>query len=93
MRRYFKSAHEQSGLNFVDCKFEHSFRSGEAILAAVDLVFEPQGDRRERHIGYAGFPPHIALPDAAPSVVEIWEPEKPDRATTTRKAGTHRSTP
>ena len=25
-----------------------------------------------------GFPPHIALPDAPPSVVEIWEPEKPD---------------
>src|SRR5208282_4129177 len=23
-------------------------------------------------------PPHIALPDAAPSVVEIWEPMKPD---------------
>ena len=25
-----------------------------------------------------GFPPHIALPDAPPSLVEIWEPEKPD---------------
>ena len=26
-----------------------------------------------------GFPPHIALPNAPPSVVEIWEPEKPDQ--------------
>ena len=25
-----------------------------------------------------GFPPHIALPDAPPGMVEIWEPEKPD---------------
>ena len=25
-----------------------------------------------------GFPPHLALPDALPGVVEIWEPEKPD---------------
>jgi ATP-dependent helicase/nuclease subunit A len=25
-----------------------------------------------------GFPPHLALPDALPGVVEIWEPEQPD---------------
>ena len=40
MRRHFKSAHDKSGLKFVVSKFEHSFRSGEAILGAVDEVFE-----------------------------------------------------
>jgi len=25
-----------------------------------------------------GFPPHLALPDVLPGVVEVWEPEKPD---------------
>ncbi len=76
MQHRFQKAHEQSGLPFVVSKFEHSFRSGEAILGAVDAVFKniaasvtSDGD---------GFPPHNALPDAAPGVVEIWEPEKPD---------------
>ncbi len=56
MRRYFKSAHEQSGLDFVDCKFEHSFRSGKEILAAVDLVFARKEIAAERHIGYRRLP-------------------------------------
>ena len=34
MRRHFKSAHDKSGLKFVESGFEYSFRSGEAILEA-----------------------------------------------------------
>ena len=49
-----------------------------AILGAVDEVFKACGDRGERHLRSGGFPPHIALPDALPSVVEIWEPLKPE---------------
>ncbi len=40
MRRYFQSAHDKSGQDFAVCKFEHSFRSGAAILSAVDEVFK-----------------------------------------------------
>jgi ATP-dependent helicase/nuclease subunit A len=79
MQRYFKSAHEQSGQTFVVSKLEHSFRSGEAILAAVDQVFKPTMIAASVTSDQDGFPPHIALPNAAPSVVEIWEPEKPDK--------------
>jgi ATP-dependent helicase/nuclease subunit A len=77
MQRYFERAHAASGLAFVPGRLEHSFRSGESILAAVDMVFRDiapsvTSDR-------TGFPPHIALPDAAPSVVEIWDPIEPDK--------------
>ncbi len=78
MQRYFKSAHEKSGLAFVVCKFEHSFRSGEAILEAVDLVFKAKEIAASVTSDQDGFPPHIALPNAPPGMVEIWEPEKPD---------------
>ena len=78
MQRHFKSAHENSGQSFVVSKFEHSFRSGEAILAAVDQVFKRATIAASVTSDQAGFPPHIALPNAAPSVVEIWEPERPE---------------
>jgi ATP-dependent helicase/nuclease subunit A len=78
MQRHFKSAHEKSGLDFVVSKFEHSFRSGEAILEAVDAVFKLAGIAASVTSDPAGFPPHIPLPNAPPSMVEIWEPEKPD---------------
>jgi ATP-dependent helicase/nuclease subunit A len=52
MRRYFKSAHDRAA-KFVESKFEHSFRSGEAILApstrcssAKDLALSVTSDRR-----------------------------------------------
>jgi ATP-dependent helicase/nuclease subunit A len=78
MQRHFKSAYEKSGQKFVVCKFEHSFRSGEAILRAVDEVFKRADITLSVTAAEDGFPPHIALPDAPPSVVEIWEPMKPD---------------
>ena len=78
MLRYFQSAHDNSGQDFAVCKFEHSFRSGEAILGAVDEVFRPAQIALSVTSDQAGFPPHIALPDALPSVVEIWEPFKPE---------------
>jgi len=78
MQRYFRTAHEQIGEPFYDGKFEHSFRSGESILAAVDAVFKSPGIAASVTSDSAGFPPHIALPDARPGVVEIWEPFQPD---------------
>jgi ATP-dependent helicase/nuclease subunit A len=78
MLRHFRSAHEKSGQRFVVSKFEHSFRSGEAILGAVDQVFKREEIARSVTSDLDGFPPHIALPDAPPSVVEIWESVKPE---------------
>jgi ATP-dependent helicase/nuclease subunit A len=79
MLRYFRGAHEKSGQTFVVSKFEHSFRSGDSILGAVDEVFKRTEIAASVTSDAGGFPPHIALPDAPPSVVEIWEPLKPDQ--------------
>ena len=78
MLRYFRLAHERSSLKFVVSKFEHSFRSGDAILGAVDEVFKRRDIALSVTSDEGGFPPHIALPDAPPSVVEIWEPVQPE---------------
>jgi ATP-dependent helicase/nuclease subunit A len=76
MRRYFERMYRQSGLGFLPRELEHSFRSGESVLGAVDIVFKSVAASVTSDAG--GFPPHIALPDAPPGVVEIWEPEQPD---------------
>ncbi len=74
----FERAYRDSGLDFLAREFKHSFRSGASVLAAVDEVFKVQTMAASVTADADGFPPHIALPDAPPSVVEIWEPEKPD---------------
>jgi ATP-dependent helicase/nuclease subunit A len=79
MRRHFESAHENAGLDFLFRKFEHSFRSGDAVLDAVDEVFRAHEIAASVTTDSDGFPPHIALPAAPPSMVEIWEPTKPDQ--------------
>jgi ATP-dependent helicase/nuclease subunit A len=78
MRHHFERAHKNAGLDFVFRELKHSFRSGESVLAAVDLVFESAAMAASVSSDAGGFPPHIALPDMAPGTVEIWEPEKPD---------------
>ena len=78
MRRYFERRHTSVGLEFVFRELKHSFRSGESILAAVDLVFKSAEMAASVSSDAGGFPPHLALPDVLPGVVEIWEPEKPD---------------
>src|SRR5581483_4187934 len=78
MRRHFERRHRGSELDFVYREFKHSFRSGENVLAAVDEVFKSAELAASVTSDRDGFPPHIALPDAPPGVVEIWEPEKPD---------------
>jgi ATP-dependent helicase/nuclease subunit A len=78
MRRYFASAHSNAELAFEFRKFEHSFRSGASVLAAVDEVFKNRLIAASVSSDTGGFPPHIALPDAPPSQVEIWQPTEPD---------------
>jgi ATP-dependent helicase/nuclease subunit A len=78
MRRFFERAHAHVEMNFVAKEFKHSFRSGENILAAVDEVFKDRLVATSVCSDTDGFPPHIALPDTPPGLVEIWEPAEPD---------------
>jgi ATP-dependent helicase/nuclease subunit A len=79
MLRHFRGAYEKSGQKFVVSKFEHSFRSGDSILGAVDEVFKRTEIAASVTSDEGGFPPHIALPDARASVVELWEPTQPEQ--------------
>jgi ATP-dependent helicase/nuclease subunit A len=72
----FAHAHANAELDFIFGRLEHSFRSGESVLAAVDIVFAQMAQSVTSDKD--GFPAHIALPDAAPSMVDIWEPMEPD---------------
>jgi ATP-dependent helicase/nuclease subunit A len=79
-RLHFQSAHRHGGMGFVYREFKHSFRSGPNVLGAVDTVFHDPSVHRSVVAEGEPFPPHIALPDAAPGLVEIWPPvvaEKP----------------
>ncbi len=78
MRRHFEGAHRASGLGFVFREFKRSFRSGESVLGVIDEVFKVGNIAPSVTTDADGFPPHIALPDAPPSLVEVWEPIKPD---------------
>jgi len=78
MRSFFERVHRHGGLDFVFREFKHSFRSGASVLAAVDEVFKDKLIAASVSSDADGFPPHIALPNAPPSLVEIWEPTEPD---------------
>jgi len=78
MRKFFQKQHEDSELDFEYRQLEHSFRSCESVLGAVDIVFKDiAGSVTSDSAG--GIPPHIALPDAPPGVVEIWDTIKPEK--------------
>ncbi len=78
MRNFFRKRHEDSGLTFEYRQLEHSFRSCDSVLGAVDIVFKDiAGSVTSDSAG--GIPPHIALPDAQPGVVEIWDTIKPEK--------------
>jgi ATP-dependent helicase/nuclease subunit A len=78
MLAHFRRAHQASGLPLVYREFKHSFRSGANVLAAVDKVFERKDIYASVTTDSDGIPPHIALPDAAPGLVEIWDTIKPE---------------
>ncbi len=73
-RIHFQGEHRKSGLDFAFREFKHSFRSGANVLGAVDAVFGRPLVHRGVVADQDTFPPHIALPNAPPGVVEIWSP-------------------
>jgi ATP-dependent helicase/nuclease subunit A len=67
----------EARLQFERLAFRHSFRSGIAILRSVDHVFRDETIYRSIHAENA-YPLHEALPDAAPSQIDLWALELPD---------------
>jgi ATP-dependent helicase/nuclease subunit A len=67
----------EARLQFERLAFKHSFRSGTAILQSVDHVFRDHTIYRSIHAENA-YPLHEALPDAGPSLIDLWELELPD---------------
>ena len=72
MRRHFERAYRESQDEFVYREFKHSFRSGANVLDAVDEVFRERVIYSSVTSDADGMPPHIALPEVAPGLVEIW---------------------
>src|SRR5205085_1518264 len=67
----------EARLQFERLAFRHSFRSGIAILRSVDHVFRDETIYRSIHAENA-YPLHEALPDAGPSLIDLWALELPD---------------
>ena len=90
-RRALKKKFEDAGLKFDPVSFTYSFRSGPAILHAVDHVFREQDIFRSIHSVETGYPIHHALDDAGPARSISGSSPKPTTGRTS-KAGARRST-
>src|SRR4029077_16213314 len=72
-RRELQRRFQEAGLTFDPVSFTYSFRSGAAILHAVDHVFREQAIYRSIHSPDIGYPIHHALSDAGPGLIELWD--------------------
>ncbi len=64
-------------LQFAPISFTTSFRTGAAILQSVDFVFREKEIYQSIHAEEA-YPVHQSLSDAGPSLIDLWELERPD---------------
>jgi ATP-dependent helicase/nuclease subunit A len=71
-RRHFEARFAGSAMAWRFVHFDHSFRSGENVLGAVDAVFSDPAIHRSITSDRDGRPEHKALPGAVPGIVEIW---------------------
>ena len=79
MKTQFRARFTGAAMGWSELRFESSFRSGAAVLGAVDDVFA----RPEVFAGLTADPVqtvHRSLPDTAPGSVEIWPLFKPGQA-------------
>jgi ATP-dependent helicase/nuclease subunit A len=67
MQAHFKTAHDAIGKRFEVTSLDHSFRSSQAILSAVDATFT--GDQAA---GMGTGISHIAFKDQMPGRVDLW---------------------
>src|SRR4051794_14688860 len=77
-RRSLQQKFADAGLKFDPVSFTYSFRSGPAILQAVDHVFREQEIYRSIHSVETGYPIHNALADAGPGLIDLWDLQQPE---------------
>ena len=77
-RQRFSSRFKAAGLDFESISFTYSFRSGAGVLRAVESAFRSPEVYRSITTDRDGMPPHVALTDAGPSVIELWPLAKAD---------------
>jgi ATP-dependent helicase/nuclease subunit A len=77
-RRRISSRFKGAGLDFESISFTYSFRSGAGVLRAVESAFRSAEVYESITTDRDGMPPHLALDDAGPSVVELWPLAKAD---------------
>jgi len=71
-RARFSSRFKAAGLDFESISFTYSFRSGAGVLRAVESAFQSSDVYRSITTDADGMPPHMALDDAGPSLIERW---------------------
>jgi ATP-dependent helicase/nuclease subunit A len=79
-RRHFERRFTGTDVAWRFLRFDHSFRSGNNVLGAVDAVFREPGIYQSITADTSGGPVHLALPDAVPGIVEIWPLVEPQPA-------------
>lgn len=79
MQREFRRAFGAAELEWRSVKLQTSFRSGEAVLKAVDSVFQSEEVFLSVTSDKAGIPPHSALRGTPAGEVEIWDLTRPDK--------------
>src|SRR5258708_2400242 len=72
-RQHFQSRFKAAGLKFDPISFTYSFRSGQGVLSAVESAFAVDDVYHSITSDRDGMPPHMALDDAGPSLIELWE--------------------
>lgn len=76
-KHQLESLFKKAKLEFENISLKHSFRSGKAILDAVDHVFRDPAIYQSIHAPENGHPVHNALTDAPPALIDLWELEEP----------------
>jgi ATP-dependent helicase/nuclease subunit A len=71
-RARFSSRFKSADLNFESISFTYSFRSGAGVLRAVERAFQSPDVYKSITTDQDGMPPHLALEDAGPSLIELW---------------------
>src|ERR1700736_6183914 len=70
-RQHFQTKFKAAGLSFDPVSFTYSFRSGVSVLRAVESAFEFQEVYQSITSDRDGMPPHEALADAGPSLIDL----------------------
>ena len=78
-RQRIGSRFAAAGLDFEPISFTYSFRSGAAVLRAVEHAFRSPDIYGSITTDRDGMPPHEALDDAGPGLIELWPLAEADK--------------